>query len=147
MAIDPKQARFDYGQIVQGAKVMAKEFRCPVIVLAQLNRGNANRSEKRPTLTDLRESGEIEQKADLILFLHREDYYDKNTHMKGVVEVIPAKGRNIRLGETILLKNEFSMMRMGDWVGAWREEAERGPKGRGMPLPTNFPCTRPTASD
>lgn len=121
MAIDPRQARFDYGQIVQGGKVMAKEFRCPVVILAQLNRGNATRTEKRPTLTDLRESGEIEQKADVILFLHREDYYDKNTHMKGVIEVIPAKGRNIKTGDNILLKNVFSEMRMDDWTDVWPE--------------------------
>lgn len=124
MAIDPKQARFDYGQIVQGSKVLAKEFKCPVIVLAQLNRQAANRGDKRPTMTDLRESGEIEQKADVILFLHREEYYDKNTHLKGVVEVIPAKGRNIKTGDNIYLKNIFSEMRMGDWVDAWPEAPE-----------------------
>jgi replicative DNA helicase len=133
MAIDPKQARFDYGLIVQGGKVLAKEFRCPVVILGQLNRQAASRTDKRPTMTDLRESGEIEQKADVILFLHREDYYDKNTHMKGVVEVIPAKGRNIKTGETILLKNVFSEMRMKDWVGEWPEAPEREHKnGRGM---------------
>lgn len=133
MAIDPKQARFDYGLIVQGGKVLAKEFKCPVVILAQLNRQAASRTDKRPTMTDLRESGEIEQKADVILFLHREDYYDKNTHMKGVVEVIPAKGRNIKTGENILLKNVFSEMRMADWVGEWPEAPEREHKsGRGM---------------
>ena len=130
MHIDPKQARFDYGQIVQGGKTLAKEFRCPVIILAQLNRGNATRGDKRPTLVDLRESGEIEQKADVVLFLHREDYYDKNTHMKGVVEVIPAKGRNIKTGDAILLKNEFSQMRMADWTDAWPEAPESARKGR-----------------
>ncbi|MDR3445968.1 DnaB-like helicase C-terminal domain-containing protein [Dyella sp.] len=116
MEVDPKQARFDYGVITQLGKTMAKEFRCPVILLAQLNRAAANRAEKRPTMTDLRESGEIEQKGDVILFLHREDYYKKG-EMEGVVEVIPAKGRNIRTGSTIYLQNTFSEMRMQDWIG------------------------------
>lgn len=118
MSLDPKrETRHEYGRIAQGAKTLAKELKCPVILLAQLNRQNAG---KRPTLTDLRESGEIEQKADVVLFLHREDYYDtpeRQTHLKGVVEVIPAKGRNIRVGDTIHLQNTFSEMRMQDWIG------------------------------
>lgn len=117
MLVDARNARFDYGEITQLGKTMAKEFRCPVILLAQLNRQLASRGDKRPTMTDLRESGEIEQKADVILFLHREEYHDKNTHLQGVVEVIPAKGRNIKTGETIYLQNAFSEMRMMDWVG------------------------------
>lgn len=133
MAIDPKQARFEYGQIAQDGKTLAKEFKCPVVLLAQLNRSVAGRTDKHPTMTDLRESGEIEQKGDVILFLHREDYYDKNTHMKDAVEVIPAKGRNIKTGETILLKNVFSEMRMDDWTDAWPEAPEREHKSsRGM---------------
>lgn len=128
MAIDPKQARFEYGQIAQDGKTLAKEFKCPVVLLAQLNRSVAGRTDKHPTMTDLRESGEIEQKGDVILFLHREDYYDKNTHMKGIVEVIPAKGRNIKTGETILLKNIFSEMRMGDWLDGWPEAPK--PEGK-----------------
>ena len=123
MAIDPKQARFEYGLIAQGAKTLAKELHCPVILLAQLNRSSAVAG-KRPTMTDLRESGEIEQKADVILFLHREDYHDKNTHLKGVVEVIPSKGRNIRTGSTIYLQNTFSEMRMQDWIGDLPEAPE-----------------------
>jgi Replicative DNA helicase len=132
MEIDPKQARFDYGQIVQGGKTLAKEFKCPVVILAQLNRTLANRADKRPTMTDLRESGEIEQKADVILFLHREDYYNHDSHLKGMVEVIPAKGRNIRTGETIGLQNVFNEMRMADWVGQWPASPEPERKSRGF---------------
>lgn len=118
MALDPKrETRHEYGRIAQGAKTLAKELRCPVVLLAQLNRAVASRNDKRPTMTDLRESGEIEQKADVILFLHREDYYHSDTHLRGVVEVIPAKGRNIRTGQTIHLENTFSEMRMQDWIG------------------------------
>jgi len=132
MLIDPAKARFDYGVITQMGKTMAKEFGCPVILLAQLNRASSSRADKRPTMTDLRESGEIEQKADVILFLHREDYYQPN-EMKGVVEVIPAKGRNIRTGKTIYLENTFSEMRLQDWVGPLPvSSAEEQPIRRGL---------------
>lgn len=134
MTLDPKrETRLEYGRIAQAGKTLAKEFHCPVILLAQLSRALVNRTDKRPTLNDLRESGEIEQKADVVLLLHREDYYDKNTHMGGVVEVIPAKGRNIRVGNAILLKNCFGAMRMDDWTDAWPEAPERPHRGsRGM---------------
>lgn len=118
--IDAKQARFEYGRIVQVAKNLAKEWKIPVVLLAQLNRNVAGRADKRPTLTDLRESGELEQKADVIAFLHREDYYDtpdSRTHLQGVVELHIAKGRNIRAGERINLKNRFDQMRLEDWEG------------------------------
>lgn len=118
MQLDPdREVRHEYGRITQGAKTLAKEFKCPVILLAQLNRASANRADKRPTMTDLRESGEIEQKADVILFLHREDYYDQATHLKGLVEVLVAKGRNIRTGNTVDLRNVFSEMRLDNWEG------------------------------
>ena len=113
MEVDPKNARFDYGIITQTGKTMAKEFRCPVILLAQLSRAAASRGDKRPVMSDLRESGEIEQKADVIIFLHREDYYDPS-QMPGVVEAILAKGRNIKVGVTAYLANIFNKMRMGD---------------------------------
>lgn len=110
------EARHEYGRIAQGAKTLAKELNCPVVVLAQLNRALQNRSCKRPSLTDLRESGEIEQKADVILFLHRDDYYDTNRN-PGVVELIPAKGRNLKLGDSIHLHNRFDRMRLDEWDG------------------------------
>lgn len=118
MAIDPKrEARHEYGRIAQGAKTLAKEFDCPIVLLAQLNRSVTGRAEKRPTMADLRESGEIEQKADVILLMHREDYYEPTTHMKGVVEIIPAKGRNIRIDGSVHLANRFDQMRLDDWEG------------------------------
>lgn len=117
---DAKNIRIEIGRGVQGCKTLAKELGCPVVLVAQLNRNIGTRSDKRPTLTDLRESGEIEQKADVIMFLHREDYYDTpdhRTHLQGVVELIPAKGRNLRLGETIYLANRYDRMRAVDWAG------------------------------
>ncbi|MET0332574.1 MAG: replicative DNA helicase [Dyella sp.] len=122
MGTDRKaETRHEYGRIAQGAKTLAKELKCPVILLAQLNRALASRADKRPGLTDLRESGEIEQKADVVLFLHREDYYDPETHMSGLVEVIPAKGRNLKLGDRIALANRFDQMRMDDYHDGWPE--------------------------
>lgn len=116
-SVNPDRIAYERGAIAQTGKDLAKEFGIPVVMLAQLNRRVATASEKRPTLADIRESGEIEQKGDLILFLHREDYYDKNTSMNGVVEVILAKGRDLEAGKTIHLKNRYDQMRLEDWEG------------------------------
>jgi replicative DNA helicase len=119
--IDPKLARFEYGAIAQGLKNLAKEWNIPVVALGQLNRSVTGRSDKRPNLADLRESGELEQKGDLILFLHREDYYDtpeQKTHLQGVVECHIAKGRDIEAGRRIYLRNSYAQMRLDDWRGS-----------------------------
>lgn len=116
--INAKEARFEYGRVAQAAKTLAKEFDCPVVAVAQLNRELGKRQDKRPVMSDLRESGELEQKGDLILFLHREDYYDKNSYMRGVVELIVAKGRDIETGENIVLRNDYAHMALRDWEGA-----------------------------
>ncbi|MBV7475371.1 replicative DNA helicase [Pseudoxanthomonas sp. PXM05] len=115
--VKAQEARFEYGRIAQGMKTLAKEFNCPVVGLAQLNRALATRTDKRPTMSDLRESGELEQKADVIAFLHREDYYNRETYLKGVVELIIAKGRDIEAGKTIYLRNDFAHMALRDWEG------------------------------
>ena len=79
-------------------KIMAKELQVPVLCLSQLSRANEKREDKRPMLSDLRESGAIEQDADIVMFLHREEYYDPNTEDKNIAEVIVAKQRNGPLG-------------------------------------------------
>ena len=83
--------------ISRALKIMAKELNVPVVCLSQLSRANESRSDKRPMLSDLRESGAIEQDADIVMFLYREGYYDKETPNPNLAECIIAKNRH---GET-----------------------------------------------
>ena len=76
---------------------MAKELNVPVICLSQLSRANEKRDDKRPMLSDLRESGAIEQDADIVMFLYRDDYYNSDSEKRNIAECIVAKNRH---GET-----------------------------------------------
>ena len=105
--------------ISRALKIMAKELNVPVICLSQLSRGPESRQDKRPILSDLRESGAIEQDADEVLFLYRDDYYHENSEEKNVAECIVAKNRH---GETGTVKLQWLPQYTTFASQTWRQE-------------------------
>lgn len=100
----------EISEISQSLKALARELKVPLIALSQLSRSVESRQDKRPMLSDLRESGALEQDADIVSFLYREDYYDKETENQHITEVILAKHRNGPVGSVKLyFKNEFTL--------------------------------------
>lgn len=115
--------RHDRGieEIVTGAKSIARDFDCPVVLLAQLNRSLESRPNKRPMMSDLKDSSAIEQEADLIAFLYRDEVYNEQTEAKGIVEIILGKQRE---GETktVFAASRLSHGRFDDLAPQWNGE-------------------------
>ncbi|MCA1182058.1 replicative DNA helicase [Bacillus licheniformis] len=94
----------EVGSITADLKKMARAFKIPIILLSQLSRAVEQRQDKRPMMSDLRESGSIEQDADVVMFLYRDDYYNKNSELKNIIEIDLAKQRN---GPTGMIQASF----------------------------------------
>lgn len=115
LKIDSDNENSEHASNVRALKALGKEFGCPVVILAQLNRKLEERTDKHPRMSDLRGSGGIEEAADLILFIYRDDYYNPESPDRGIVEITVGKGRDVQTGRTIKLLNRYDQMRAEDY--------------------------------
>ena len=105
----------EISKISRSLKILAKELDCPVVALSQLSRAPEQRADRRPMLSDLRESGAIEQDADMVVFLYRDDYYNEESEEKGITEVIIGKQRNGPVG-TVKLRFFHEITKFADYT-------------------------------
>ena len=106
----------EISDISRSLKAVARELNVPVIALSQLSRAVEQRDDKRPMLSDLRESGAIEQDADVVMFIYRDDYYNKESEKKNIAEIIVAKQRNGPVG-TVELAWRPQYTQFGNQIG------------------------------
>ena len=95
----------EISKISRGLKILAKELNCVIVALSQVSRASENRSDHKPRLSDLRESGAIEQDADIVMFLYRDELFNEETEKKNITEVIIAKHKNGEIGTVELVWN------------------------------------------
>jgi replicative DNA helicase len=119
MHIKKQNREQEIAELSRGFKMLANELEIPVVALSQLNRTAASRTDRRPQLQDLRESGSLEQDANIVCLIHREDYYDPQTPKKGIAEVIIAKNRNGEPGTVEL-----------SWIGSQTKFADIASQGK-----------------
>lgn len=117
MHVKKQNREQEIAELSRGFKMLANELEIPVVALSQLNRTAASRTDRRPQLQDLRESGSLEQDANIVCLIHREDYYDPDTPKKGIAEVIIAKNRNGEPGTVEL-----------SWIGSQTKFADLAPQ-------------------
>ena len=122
----------ELSQITKGLKALAKELNCGVVALSQLNRQVEARPNKRPLMSDLRESGSIEQDADVIMALYRDEYYNENSTFKGLAELLMLKNRQGEPGGFVPLVFNGPYTRFDSMFGKWPSEEEDRPKKRGF---------------
>ena len=121
----PETRTLEISEITRSLKAIAKEMRCPLVALSQLNRSLESRENKRPRMSDLRESGAIEQDADVILFVYRDEVYDPETAQKGIAELIISKQRNGPTG-TVELRFVGGMMKFENCIGSRYDDTPEG---------------------
>lgn len=109
------------GMITGNLKALAKEFECPIILLSQLNRDAEKRPNKRPVNSDLRDSGAIEQDADIIIFVYRDEVYNENSEQKGVAEITVGKNRHGSIG-TVRLGFEGMLSRFSNFINNYDDD-------------------------
>ncbi|MCX7172212.1 MAG: DnaB-like helicase C-terminal domain-containing protein, partial [Proteobacteria bacterium] len=120
----------ELGDITRGLKLMARDLDVPVILLSQLSRKCVERTDKRPILSDLRESGAIEQDADVVAMIYRDDYYNASSPYAGLAELLVRKNRMGECGNVqLVFQPEFSRFRDADRV-AIAEAAQRAHEAR-----------------
>jgi len=110
----------EVSSISRGCKLLARELQVPVVLLSQLSRKCEERPNKRPIPSDLRESGAIEQDADVILFVYRDEVYNENSEAKGIAEIIVGKGRDVETG-TVRAAFLGQYNRFENLAGGWKE--------------------------